>query len=136
MPVLNTLDGEEGHWTWESTHGIRHRIDYVLSCSWLANHALSSDALHCLDRVNHLTGHIPITMSFKWQASLTRRIASQKRLGPEAFKGTEKAAAFKQGPKEIPRVPRGAPPSDHHATINSGVAKAAVEAVGVAPRRA
>ena len=50
MPVLNTFHGEDDHWTWESTHGLRHRIDYILTGSWIANHALTSDAIHTLDK--------------------------------------------------------------------------------------
>ena len=136
MPVLNTFHGEADHWTWESSHGIRHRIDYVLSRQWIANHALTSDVIPCLDKIVDFKDHVPVVVTFRWQATHTRRISSHKRLDPEAFKDPEKVGAFKQALKEIPGVPWSVPPSEHHLTVTSQVNHAATEAFGVAPRRA
>eukprot|EP00959_Pyramimonas_sp_CCMP1952_P260917 5455572-Pyramimonas_sp.AAC.1 len=94
MWAVNTLAGQSDDYTFVSTQGTRHRIDYICAAPWLASIASEVGVWKDLDNFSEQRDRMPVLSTFQYTHTSDKKTSSGVRLDSSLLRDPRKVALF------------------------------------------
>eukprot|EP00959_Pyramimonas_sp_CCMP1952_P411173 8616181-Pyramimonas_sp.AAC.1 len=90
MWAVNTLAGQPDDYTFVSTQGARHRIDYICAAPWLASIASGVGAWKDLGNFSKQRDRMPVLSTFQYTHTSNMKTSAGVRLDSSILRDPQK----------------------------------------------
>eukprot|EP00959_Pyramimonas_sp_CCMP1952_P045290 945941-Pyramimonas_sp.AAC.1 len=108
-----TRAGQPDDYTFVSTQGTRHRIDYICAAPWLAPIASEVGAWKDLDNFSKQRDRIPVLNTFQYTHTSDKKTSAGCRLDSSLLGDPQQVALFQDKLKTVRLRPWEVPASEH-----------------------